>query len=328
MKKFGRYILYVILLSVFVLAVSAVNHALFEKLQLVWLFYQMAVDYLYYIPIIAGLSILWPLVIKGRSEIEASITPAATGFFIIVYIFAVIAGCVAFQEIAVPALYENAKFQTGLKAMNIRAGKPVGEKSGKYFNYSEFDKLGGLPYKNNIAFAMNDSFVYIKRMVKSGGNYYVFGFKMITYQKGGKAVKSAFSRDRAKIVNDEVLFSNAKGDSVPLIYDANGIYNLSKDSSYKESSLIDIFRYNNYVTDSKINFYHVGNMVFNKIAYYITVILILIILSSFGSAFRSQRSLFRDYIQTVCFYVISFAGVALMYDILISIVNMVFGLVV
>lgn len=344
MKKFGRYIVYLIVLSLFVITMSLIIHVLIEKKDMVWLFYSVALDFLYYIPIITSLSILWPLVVKSRKEAESGVTPAATGFFIIVYIFAVMAGCVAFQEIAVPGLYEMAKNQAGQKQGRFRFAKQTSDRTGKKFSVSEFYNLGGLPSKSNIAFAMDKSFIYFQKMIKKGGSYYVTGFRMITYKEGGKAIDQVLACSYAKIVNDEAFlvnpvvqkFSGGKMvssgrvgiKSVPLIYEADGIYNLSSESSSKASSLIDIFRYNNYVYSSKINFFHVGNMVFNKIAYYISVILILILVSSFGSAFRSQRPLYRDYFQTICFYVISFAGVAVVYDILIAIVNTVYGLVI
>lgn len=344
MRKFGRYITYLIILSLFVIAASFGIHALYEKKDTVWLLYSVALDFLYYIPIITSLSILWPLVIKSRKEAEAGVTPAATGFFIIVYIFGVMAGCIAFQEVAVPGLYEMAKYQSTMKQAGIRLPKNTTDKTGKKFSVSEFYNLGALPSKGNIAFAMGNSYVYFQRMYKKGGSYYVTGFRMIGYNNSGKAIEKVTASSYAKIVDDEAIlvnpvvqkFSGGKlvssgrsgNKSVPLIYDATGIYNLSSDSSSKASSLIDIFRYNNYVYSSKINFFHVGNMVFNKIAYYISVILILILVSSFGSAFRSQRPLYRDYFQTICFYAVSFAGVAVVYDILIAIVNTVYGLVI
>lgn len=344
MKKFGRYITYLIVLSLFVIGMSLGMHVIVEKKDVVWLLYSVALDYLYYIPIIASLSILWPLVIKSRKEAESGVTPAATGFFIIVYIFGVMAGCLAFQEVAVPGLYEMAKYQSNMKQARIRLPKQMSDRTGKKFDVSEFYNLNALPSKGNVAFAMGNSYVYFQRMYKKGGSYYVTGFRMIGYREGGKAIEEVLASTYAKIVDDEVIlvnpvvqkFSGGKLVSssrpgkkvVTLIYDAAGIYNLSSDSTSKASSLIDIFRYNNYVLSSKVNFFHVGNMVFNKIAYYISVILILILVSSFGSAFRSQRPLTRDYFQTICFYAVSFAGVAVVYDILIAIVNTVYGLVI
>ena len=343
MKKFGRYIIYLAVLGQFVIAMSFIIHIAIDKTPVAWLFYTVALDFLYYIPIITSLSILWPLVIRTRKEAESGVTPAATGFFIIVYIFGVMAGCVAFQEIAVPGLYEIAKNSAGTKSV-FRMAKSTTDRTGKKFSVSEFYNLNGLPAKSNIAFAMGNSFLYFQKMYKKGGSYYVTGFRMVGYKEGGKALDQVLASAYAKIVDDEIFlvnpvvqkFSGGKMvssgrvgiRSVPLIYDATGIFNLGTDSSSKASSLIDIFRSNNYVLASKINFFHVGNMVFNKIAYYISVILILILVSSFGSAFRSQRPLYRDYFQTICFYAVSFVGVAVIYDILISIVNTVYGLVI
>lgn len=342
MRKMSRYLLYLIVLTVFVTVMSGVIHFYFEKADGLWALYRIANDYLYYIPIITSLSILWPLVVKSRSEAQSP--PAAQGFFTLVYIFAVLAGSVVFQELAVPKLHGLAVDSAVVKAKNIRSLRTEPDKTGKKFSVQEFYRLSSRPSRDNIAFAMGNSYLYFQKMTDGNGAFYVTGFRMISYTPQ-KKLDYVLASTYAKIVDQELLavnpvyqqYSGGKMTfskrvsgvkSVPLIYDPAGIYALSSIGTSRSASLIDIFLYNNFVYSSKINFHQLGNSVFNKIAYYISVILILIIVSSFGSAFASRRALSRDYFQTVCFYAVSFGAVSFLYDILISVINMIYGLVI
>lgn len=253
-------------------------------------------------------------------------------------------GAIAFQELAVPRLYDSAGLQSNLKTEHLSAKIKIRDTSGSKFLISEFDNLKYMSVKKDIAFSMGTSYVYFQKMYNGNGCYYIEGFRLIAYTPK-KQIDYIVTAEKAKLIDTDLYavsplyynysggkFSNTRKISgikmIPIVYDADGIFALSSEASSKIASLFEIFRYNDYVYSSKINFFHLGNIVYNKIAYYIALIFLLIITASFGVAFRNLRQLYRDYLQAACFYVLSAAAVALVYDTLASIINMIYGLII
>lgn len=342
MRKFNSFFGYFILLSIFIIIISAVFHVKIEKMDGIWILYYTSLDLLNYIPVITGLCILWPLVFRSKSDIQNPVSNTTLGFFVIMFIFIIMGGVFAFQELAVPKLYEFISHQAMLKEKNLNMKVKFTDVTGVKFSMAEFNNLKYLPVKNDIAFSMGKSYAYFQKMYNGSGSYYIEGFRLIAYNSKNQldyivaaeygkisegdlyAVNPVYYEYRGGIFSKTQKITGIK--KIPIVYDANGIYALSSESTAKIAGLIDIFMYNDYVYDSKINFFHLGNIVFNKIAYYISLIFVLIICASFGAAFQNLRPLYREYFQTACFYVLSALSVALLYDTLVAVVNMIYGM--
>src|SRR5208283_4828735 len=147
------------------------------------------------------------------------------------------------------------------------------------------------------AFSMGNSYVYFGKMFNGNGSYYIFNLRIVSYNPN-MMLDNIISADRAKIYEDEILavspyYFTFSGNryaggrqlygikKIPLLYSADGIYNLSSESTGKVASLADVFLNSEYVFSSKINFFHLGNIIFNKISYYIILAFMMILASSF-----------------------------------------------
>lgn len=344
MKKLNSFILNFLLLSFFVILLSAVFHIRFEKVAQIWLLSTVGQDLLFFLPVNAALSVLWALVIRDKSEAQAPVSKATQSFMIIVYFFIILGAAFILQEVGIPKLYQNALYQADLKSKKIVLKSKITDTTGTKFSMKEFEQVRKMPVRENIAFSMGNSLVYFGKMYDGGGSFYVNQFRLIAYNNK-RQLDYILTSENAKIVDDEIhsvspMFYQYKGGElvssrkisgikkVPVMYGADAVYAISSEASTKMASLIDIFLYNDYVYGSKISFFHLGNIVFNKVAYYIILFFMLIIASAVGSAFRNQRLLYRDYIQTVCFFILSGFLTFAIYDTCVAAVNMIYGLVI
>jgi hypothetical protein len=344
MKKFNTFVLWAILFSLIVIVFSGLYHVRIEKLSQIWLPYTIGIDLLFYLPLIAALSVLWPIVFRSKAEMQNPPSPATASFFMLLYIFVMIGAAILLQEVALPKFYENAVFQKQLKDQGLSLKRPYQDKTAEKFSMAEFDQVYRMPAKENIAFSMGNSYVHFEKMYNGGGSYYIKGAKIIAYNNK-KQLDYIITAAYAKLLEGELYavsptyFEFRQGQlsqskriggvkKIPIIYDSDGIYNLSSEGTSKMASLVDIFLYNTYVYSSKINFFHLGNIVFNKMAYYIVLAILLLIASSFGAGYKNKRPLNKEYLQAACFFVLSLFVMAFLYDSLIEAVNMIYGLVI
>lgn len=343
MKKLNSFILHFIVIGIFVLLISVFYHMKVEKVSSLWLFYDSLLDFLFFLPVNAALSMLWPQIFRSKAEQEAG-GRSSSGFTVIFFIFIMVGAAILLQELAVPKLYDFINYQEQLSQMHIRKLPKFEDKSGDRFSLSEFNNIKYMPNKNNIAYSMGRSYVYFQKMYDGNGAYYVEGFRLIAFTDK-KQLEYIMTADYAKVVGTEIMvvspmffqysggaLSSSKRISgvkrIPMVYEASGVYNLSAESTAGVASLIDVFLNNDYVYSSRINFFHLGNIVFNKIAYYIALVFMLILAGSFGASYRNQRLLYREYVQTACFYTFSFLFITLLYDTIISVVNMIYGMII
>jgi hypothetical protein len=332
MKKLNSFIYYFICTTILILIISAVYHLRFEKIDRLWVLYTISLDVLFVLPLNAAISIMWPLIFRTKKDMQTG--NAGLSFFIMVYIFVVLGSAVALQELGIPKLYDIATHQTQLRQMGLRS-RHIGDRTGAKFSMNEFNMVRYMPYKSNVAFAMGNGVVYFQRMYNGGGAYYIEGFRYIAYNKYNQ-LDYILTCGYAKLVGTELYAVNpyyngkeVKGvRRVPIVYSADGIYALSSEATTKIASLIDVFQYNDYVFGSRINFFHLGNIVFNKLAYYIALAFILIIASSIGFAYRNQKPVNKEYFQAASFYALSFAVLAILYDTLVALTNMIYTMVI
>lgn len=345
MKKFNSFLLYLILLNVFVLVIGMIYHIRVEKLDKIWLLYRMSLDVVFFLPLNASLAIFWPLIFRDKAEMQNPISKTTLGYFTILYIFITLGIGFAFQEILVPVLYNRADYLTTLKENKLEAPKVrIKDTTAEKFQAVEFNNVRFMPMKENIAFSMGNSFVYFEKMYDGSGSYYIQNFRIISYT-AKKQIDYIVSGDRGKLVDGELYalspfyFAYAGGQlssvkrmdgikKIPIVYDADGIFALSSEATAGIASLVDVFKYSDYIYNSKINFYHLGNIVFNKVAYYILLAVMLILAVSFGSSLRNQRQIQREYVQTGAFFIVSFALTAILYDTLVSVINMIYGMII
>ena len=333
-----------LLVLMFVIVISLIYHLKVDKISQLWLLYTVAQDILQYIPLTAGLGIFWGLVIRSRDEAQNPIPISVTSINIIFYIIIMMAGSILFQELLIPKIYNMANYQMILKDNKLMDQKKIKDITGSKFTITEFNNLKYMDVKNNIAFFVGNSIIYFEKMYNGNGSYYINGFRFIAYNKKNQ-LDFILTSKYAKIVDNELYsvnptffgYTNGKLDlikivnsnkKIPIGYQADALYNLTSDYRIKVVSLIDIFMYNDYIYNSSINLYRLGNIVFNKLSFYITLIILLIISSITGMKFRNQRLVNKDYFLIICFYIVSTLSMFICYDILISIANMVYGMVV
>ncbi len=344
MKKLNSFIGLFIVITLFITVLSLFYYLRFEKITSLWLFYSICNELIFTMPVSASLSILWPLVFRDRSEVNNPVSRSAVPFNATVFMFIIMALAFLFQEFGIPKIYNWISFHETLKSKGITNPVAVKDTTGEKFSLSEFNQVNYMPVKYNIAFTSGNSFIYFDKMYDGSGAYYVEGFRFFGFT-GNKQLDYIITADYAKIVDDILYAVNpmfhqySKGTpasskringvkNIIMIYQPAGIYALSSESSSGPVSLIDVFLYNDYVFNSGINFFHIGNIIFNKIAYYIILIFMMVLSSTFGSAFKNQRLLHREYIQTASFYIISFFIITLCYDTLAAAVNMIYSMVI
>jgi len=340
MKKLRQFLLLFFFLCIVVLLVVLIYHIRIERLPFHLAFYSACKDLLYVIPVNGAISVLWSLVFKSPIDIQFPVRDSTLNFKIVMFVFIMLFSTFMFQEWFIPKLYDFVKLTEVLKEKNLK-GVRIRDDSGADFKMSEFNRLVYMPVRRNIAFSTGNSYVYFEKMYDGNGAYYVEGFRFIAYTKG-EEIDYIISSSYAKIVGyllyavnpiyyqySNGQFSTAKKISgikkIVLMYNPSGIYSLADEATGSIVSLIDVALNSDYVLNSRVSFYRVGNVVFNRIAYYLIIIFMMILSSAFGMAFRNRRLLQGDYIQTAAFYLLSLFMVVLYYDTLIAFLNFLYG---
>jgi hypothetical protein len=277
-----------------------------------------------------------------RSYYSSGSSERTLNFKITVFLLLVAAGTFILQEFALPSMYDNISYGEKLKMTGFKAAP--GDTTGENFSMSEFSQTGSMKSRNNIAFSTGNSYIYFEKMFDGRGSYYVEGFSFISYNSN-KELDFVITSDNAKIVSDliymvnPVYFDYYRGavytvkringiKKIVLAYRPAGIFALSSDAVPDTVSLVNVFLYSDFAFNSGVNFYRLGNIVFDRVSYYIILFLMMILASTFGAAFRNMRLVSRDYLQTAAFYAVSFFIVALVYDSLSQAVNLIYSFLV
>ncbi|NPV38907.1 hypothetical protein BREVNS_0773 [Brevinematales bacterium NS] len=338
MKKLNQFFLYLFLLIIVLglagffyflqFAKMASLDALIASLRLVYT----------YLPILAGLALLWGLVFQGGGVSQSTaIGP------VILYIFIIMGGAIALQEIAIPALTEM-KQQSLILQTKKAKGMPKFTVNPTNVSASEFTSLSWFVSKENLAFAQKNTFLSFEKLYKGPqGVYYGINFKIVSFDDQGR-LDYVFISPQVKAYETDLFALSArayeykngnlvsqKGYTVKkltLPYPAGAIYSLRAHGNLEDISLIDVLRYNDYVYGSRLNFYHVGILIFFKISYYTMLIVIIILCAGFGLTFQNQRLVGKDIVPALSFLLVSTAVTIMVYDILLAAVNMVYGLII
>lgn len=338
MKKLNQFFLYLFLLIVVLglagffyflqFAKMASLDALIASLRLVYT----------YLPILAGLALLWGLVFQGGGLSQSTaIGP------VILYIFIIMGGAIALQEIAIPSLTEMKQQSLILQAKKAK-GMPKFTVNPTNVSASEFSSLSWFVSKENLAFAQKNTFLSFEKLYKGPqGIYYGINFKIVSFDDQGR-LDYVFISPQVKAYETDLFALSArayeykngnlvsqKGYTVKkltLPYPAGAIYSLRAHGNLEDISLIDVLRYNDYVYGSRLNFYHVGILIFFKISYYTMLIVIIILCAGFGLTFQNQRLVGKDIVPALSFLLVSTAVTIMVYDILLAAVNMVYGLII
>ncbi len=344
MKKTGSFIGLFLLLAVFVLVFSVIYYYRMDKTISSLLIITVSRTFLFYIPVIASLSILWPIVFRSAAENSYTGRESGSNFNITVFMFLVIGAVFLYQEAALPAIYDNISYSNNLRSKGITVKNTVRDTTGEKFTMAEFNALGEMNFRSNIAFSAGTSYIYFGKMYDGKGSYYIEEFRFINFKTSGE-VDYIITSGYAKIVNDLIYIVNpvyfeysgqiAKTEkkingikSIILPYRASGIFALSSENVPETVSLINILLYNDFALSSGINYRSLGNVIFNRIGYYLILVLMLLISSTFGTAFKNMRMLKREYLQTAVFYLASFLLVSLCYDTFNAVLNLIYCLLI
>lgn len=344
MRHFTSFIANFFILLVFILLISTIYHVKVDQLKELWLAYSITQDLLLYMPLMAALGILWGLVIRDKTEAQMPIPSSVTTLFVIVYILVMSGGAFLFQELLVPKIYDMASYRDMLRDRKITLKDKIQDTTGAKFKLSEFDSLPKLETRQNLAFMIGGSLVYFEKMYDGKGAYYIEGFRFIAYNTNKKLDYILTSR-RAKWTEGQIyaidpVYTGYSGGSistvkniqgvkkVPVSYSPDAVFHLPSDHRVRHASLVRIFMHNDYIYGSNLNLYRIGNIVFNKIAWYIILIVLLVTASAVGMRWRNQRLVGKDYFPLVSFYAVTFLSMVIFCDILFSLANMVYGLVV
>lgn len=341
MKKIPGFILMFIGLIVFTAAASFAYHIAVEKLEKLWLLYSVLIDIERYFPLVCTLSVVWTLVFRSKGEMS---TPNQKSGVFLNFIFYTIFGLLfafANSELAIPKIYENASYQSSLEAMGIKQTPPA-KATTLSISPDEFQTLKGYPVKNNVVFMMGRTLISVDRMVNTGGNLYLIGVHFIGYTTNDN-IGYILTGRYAKYVDGNIRMLDSvyyevkdykmvksiridKPKDIPTIFDIRAAYALHP--ADKHLSLIDLFIYNDFIFASRINYFQLGNLVYNKIGYYSILILMLIFSVSVSWALRNQRLVgLKDGFQIVSFYLVSFLVVALGYDLLANLFKAIYSIV-
>lgn len=343
MKKVPRFLLIFIILFVFAFVTILIYNLKVVKIEKVWLIFVCLKEMLLYLPLIATLSILWSLVFKSKNEVGRNPKDKFFLSFIFYVIFS-FAFAFAMNEYVISKLEEKTYYQVKSKKSLLKL-KTMQDITKEKFTTKEFKNLKYYPYKKNVAFAMGRAIVNMRRLYNMDNIYYITGLKVIGYTKKNQ-IDYIVTAKLAKIVGSQIyaykpIFNQYKNGKlskvkyikgkrgIPLTYNIKAIYGLTPNRRLKELSLLNIFLYNEYIYGSKINFQRLGNVVYNKVSYYIILIFMMIVSASVGWSMRNQRLTgTKDIFTMVSFYVVSFGLTVLVYDMLIRMMNTIYGLIV
>ncbi|NPV00575.1 MAG: hypothetical protein HPY53_04250 [Brevinematales bacterium] len=340
MKKVPKFLLFLTGLLVFTFFASLIYHLRVDKVDQTWLLYTIMLDIVRFLPLITPLSIIWSLVFRGTSQ---GTQGEKMGFLFSFFFYVIFTAAAAFaiNEMLLPYLHESAASTTHLAQMKEKLTPSLKGITYDKFEYGELKNLRYFLSKENVAFMMGRVAVTFDRLYKVGPYFYMEGVRFMGFDKNNK-LNYIINAGYGKYSDGKILLLNSKfieykggsiskdmkmadSKSVPIIYSMNAIYNLS--NPVKEISMLDIILNSDYVFESKYNFFQVGNLIFNKISYYIILVVLLIFSSSAGFAFRNQRPVsIRDIFQAVSFYLVSFIVTAFSLDMLIRLANMIYSM--
>ncbi|MCX7883201.1 MAG: hypothetical protein N2314_08275 [Brevinematales bacterium] len=338
MKKLSQFFLYLFLLAL-VLGIAGMVYflqmsklppidALIASLRLIYT----------YLPILAGLALLWGLVFQGGGISQQS----ALGP-VILYIFLIMGGGILLQEVTVPFLTEFKQQSLILQAKKAKA-MPKFTINPTNVSASEFASLSWFVSKDNLAFAQKNTFLSFEKLYKAPqGVYYGINFKIVSFDTQGR-LDYVFISPQVKAYETDLFALSAKSyeykngnlvsqksyslKKLTLPYPVDAVYSLRAHGNLEDISLIDVLRYNDYLYGSRINFYHMGIVIFFKVSYYTMMIVIIVLCAGFGLTFQNQRLIGKDIIPALSFLLVSTAVTIMVYDILLAAVNMVYGLII
>jgi len=338
MKKLSQIFLYLFLLVIVMGSAALFFYIQFSKYPLLdALIASLRLIYTY-LPILAGLALLWGLVFQGGGISQnAAIGP------VIVYIFIMMGTAIALQEIALPTLTE-VKQQTLILQAKKATRMPSFTANPTNISMAEFSSVSWFVSKDNLVFAQKNTFLSFEKLYKAPrGIYYGINFKIVSFDDKGR-LEYVFIAPYVKAHGTDLLtlsarayeykngdLSSQKGYTVKKItlpYPIDAVYSLRSHGNLEDMSLIHVLQYNDYVYGSRINFYHLGILIFFKISYYTMMILIIILCAGFGLSFQNQRLVGKDIVPALSFLLVSSAVTIMVYDILLAAVNMIYGLII
>lgn len=343
MRKIPRFLLIFIALLVLSVAGAVLFHWQISKVDQDWLLYESLASVLTYLPLIAAVSVVWALVFKGQSEINS-----ADSAFILQFLFFILFNlgfAFIINEIALPALEQRTLHARILKKTGLKEKPRLKDIQEGKIKAAEIKNLKYFPYKENIAFKMSRAVVSMERLYKADQIFYIQNFRIFGYDKNGRlyyVITSPFAKEvGGQILALNPVYFDVSGGSVrrtrsvqgqkmiPLIYDINGIYSLSPGQKNRNVSLVNIVRYQDFIFNSGINFHYISGLVYNKISYYMILILLMIVSASMGKTLKNQRATTgKDIVRIILSYAVSLLLMVLSYDMLVRLSNMIQGLII
>lgn len=342
MKKIPKFILIFLILFVFANVLSFLYFWKIQEIEMMWMPYHMIRQFLVFLPLIASISILWSLVFKEKTEAVKPKSGAVLFFFFYTFFAFVIA--FGLSEFLMSFTYQKVMQKNLLNQYEVTEAPEIESGSDDIISKDQFDNLKYYLHKDDVSFAMETVMVYMEELYNVKGNYFIKGLQIIAYatnQKIEYIISAEYAREyeNALYILDPVYYEYSRGKldtkttiqgvkTVRLIYDIEGIYNTFPLQDIKDVNLLNIILYNDFVYLSKINLFRMSNITYNKLAYYVILILLIILSVSIGWSIQNIKIVKREIFQMICFYILSFIIVTAAYDILIKLSNMIYGLVV
>jgi len=338
MRKIFKFLLYFLGISFPIIIIIILLNFKQEK-DLFVLSMKVIENYLSYIPVVAAISLLWGLILKTK-DFQNSVTGVGLGFSIIMFIFIILGIEFFLQDIVLQKLSLRQtnfiKFDF-LKKENTKKTVPNTTLTQKEIN--SFKKL---PKKENIAFMMGDVFAYFKKIYK-GEYYYLEDITFIGYSKKG-SVDYIVSAQYAKIVDNYIypigttfvdfsktsrnVFEVHPSKKIYLTYDPEAIYLFASDEEIDKISLIDVFRFSDFLFSSKIHYLRLGNIIYNHLVYYIITFFLIFVSSIIGTKYPLNRPISKEYFEWGCFIIVSATAIIVSYDILVALARMLYELLI
>ncbi|MGC8765800.1 MAG: hypothetical protein ACP5QT_07975 [Brevinematia bacterium] len=339
MRKFLKFLFYFLLISLGLIIFFFLTNFRAEK-DLFLLSIKIIENFIFTIPVVASLSLLWGLIIKTKKDSQTPVSPAAMTFSIFIYIFIILGTAFFFQELVLPKLYlRKTDF---FKLDFIKDKKKKVEKLSTAFTAQDELSLRKLPYKENISFMMGDVFVSFKKLYK-GNTYYVEDLILVGYSKKS-SVDYIVSARYGKFVDGIIYpvsttfvdfsgaakkaFSVHPSKGIPITYDPEAIYIFASDEDIEKVSLIDVFRFSDFLFSSKIHYQKLGNIIYNQLVYYIITFFLLFLCSLLGTKYPVNRPIYKEYFEFISFLIVSVSCLIISYDIMVAFARMIYELLI
>ncbi len=218
--------------------------------------------------------------------------------------------------------------------------------SGANFRLKEFSFTKYYPSRKNIVFRSDNHVFSIGQLTRINQVFYIRNIRIFAYNSHNNLEYSVFA-DYAKLISQEIHLyqpdyikydiagrpSNIRHikeiKTIPLNYEANALWTFPNDQDFGEFNLFAALTYGDYLLNSGIRFFRLGNQIYNKITTLISLLILLIMVAAAGQTFELKKSAsFKDIAGVLSLFIVAPIILLLLYTFLAQLFSFIYTLLV